>query len=60
MKLDFITGLSAVELALKVTAVVQETVEVVRQSLGTGLKFDIFLVLGEWKIRFIMKSVWPT
>ena len=43
VELDFITDLSPLELASRVTPLVREAVERVRQSLGAELEFDIFL-----------------
>ena len=57
VELDFITDLSPLELASRVAPLVREAVESVRQSLGTELEFDIFLVLDGSEVRFIMKSV---
>ena len=57
LELDFITDLLPLKLALKVAPLVQETVELVQQSLGTELEFDIFLVLNGHAIRFVMEPV---
>lgn len=51
MELDFTTDLSPLEFASRIAPLVQEAVEAVRQSLGTELEFDIFLVLDGNKIR---------
>ena len=45
LELDVITDLSPLELASKVAPLVQEAIEKVKQSLGTELEFDIFVVL---------------
>ena len=45
VELDFITDLSPLELASRVAPLVREAVEAVRQSMGTDLEFDIFLVM---------------
>lgn len=57
LELDFITDLSPLELASKVEEAVREAVETVRQSLGTELEFDIFLVLDGREVRFVMEPV---
>ena len=57
MELDFITDLSPLELASRVTPLVREAVEAVRQSLGAELEFDIFLVLDGREVRFVMEPV---
>ena len=49
VELDFITDLSPLELASKVAPFVREAVEAVKQSLGTELEFDIFLMLDDTK-----------
>ena len=45
MELDFTTDLSPLELVLKVAPLVREAIEALKESLGTELGFDIFLVL---------------
>ena len=57
VELDFITDLSPLELASKVEQAVREAVETVKQSLGTELEFDIFLVLDGREVRFVMEPV---
>ena len=57
LELDIITDISPVELASRIAPLVQEAVEAVKQSLGTELAFDIFLVLDGREVRFVMKSV---
>ena len=57
VKLDFATDLSPVELASRVAPHVREAVEAVRQSLGTELEFDIFVVLDGCEVRFVMEPV---
>ena len=57
LELDVITELSPLELASKVAPLVREAVEVVRQSLGAELEFDIFLVIDGREVRFIMEPV---
>ena len=57
VELDFITDLSPLELASKVTPLVRETIEALKESLGTELEFDIFLVLDGREVRFVMESV---
>ena len=57
LELDFITDLSPLELASRVAPLVREVVETVRQSLGTELEFDIFLVLDGREVRFVMEPV---
>ena len=57
VELDFITDLSPLELASKVAPLVRDAVDAVRQSLGTELEFDIFLVLDRREVRFVMEPV---
>ena len=57
VELDFTTDLSPVELASKIAPVVREALEAMRQSLGTELEFDIFLVLDGCEVRFVMEMV---
>ena len=57
VELDFITDLSALELASKIELAVREALEAVRQSLGCELEFDIFLVLDGREVRFVMETV---
>ncbi len=57
LELDFITDVSPLELASKIAPLVQEAVEVVKQSLGTELAFDIFLVLDGCEVRFVVEPV---
>lgn len=45
LELDFITDLSPVELASRIAPILREAINAARQSLGTELEFDIFLVL---------------
>ena len=57
LELDIITDESPLELASKVEQAVREAVEAVKQSLGTELAFDIFLVLDGQEVRFVMDPV---
>ena len=57
VELDFITDLSPLELASRVAPLVQEAVEVVRQSLGAELEFDIFVMLDGHEVHFVMEPV---
>ena len=57
LELDVITDLSPLELASKVAPLVQEAIEKVKQSLGTELEFDIFVVLDGRTVRFVMDPV---
>lgn len=57
VELDFITDLSPLELASRVAPLVREAVERVRQSLGTELEFDIFLVMDGRAVRFVMDGM---
>ena len=57
VELDFTTDLSPLELAARVAPLVREAVETVRQSLGAELEFDIFLVIDEREVRFVMEPV---
>ena len=45
VELEFVTDLSPLELASEIAPIVREALEVLRQSLGCELEFDIFLVL---------------
>ena len=57
MELDFVTDLSPLELASKITPVVREAIETMKQTLGSELEFDIFLVLDGQEVRLVMESV---
>ena len=57
LELDVITDISPVELASRISPLVQEAVEAVKQSLGTELAFDIFLVLDGSEVRLVMEPV---
>ena len=57
LELDIITDISPVELASRIAPLVQEAVEAVKQSVGTELAFDIFLVLNGREVRFVMEPV---
>ena len=57
VELEFVTDLLPVELASKVAPLVREALEAMRQSFGTELEFDIFLVLDGRKVRFVMEPV---
>ena len=57
MELDFVTDLSPLELASKVTPLVREAIETMKQALGSELEFDIFLVLDGREVRLVMESV---
>ena len=57
LELDVITDISPVELASRIAPLVQEAVEAVKQSLGTELAFDIFLVLDGREVRLVMELV---
>ena len=57
LELDVITDISPVELASRIAPLVQEAVEAVKQSLGTELAFDIFLVLDGREVRLVMEPV---
>ena len=57
MELEIATELSPVELASKVAPIVREALEVMRQSLGTELEFEMFLVLDGREVRFVMEPV---
>ena len=51
------TELSLSELASKVEQAVREAIETVKQSLGSELEFDVFLVLDGREVRFVMDPV---
>ena len=57
VELDFVTDLSALELASKITPLVREALDAVKQSLGVELEFDIFLVLDGSEVRFVLEPV---
>ena len=57
VELEFVTDLSPLELASEIAPIVREALEAVRQSLGTELEFDIFLVLDGREVRFVMEPV---
>ena len=57
LELEVTTNLSPLELASKIERAVREALEAVRQSLGTELEFDIFLVLDGREVRFVMDPV---
>ena len=57
MELDFVTDLSPLELASKVTPLVREAIETMKQALGSELEFDIFLVLDGREVRLVMEPV---
>ena len=51
------TELSPSELASKVEQAVREAIETVKQTLGSELEFDVFLVLDGREVRFVMDPV---
>ena len=57
VELEFVTDLLPVELASKVAPLVREALEAMRQSFGTELEFDIFLVLDGREVRFVLEPV---
>ena len=57
VELEFITDVSPLELASKIAPIVREALEAMRQSLGTELEFDIFLVLDGREVRFVKEPV---
>ena len=57
LELDFITNISAVELASRIAPIVREAINAARQSLGCELEFDIFLLLDGREVRFVMEPV---
>ena len=57
VELDFITDLSPLELATRIAPLVWEALEGMKQSLGTELELDIFLVLDGREVRFVMEPV---
>ena len=57
LELDFITDISPLELASKIAPIVREAIYGLRQSLGTELEFEIFLVQDGREVRFVMKPV---
>ena len=57
VELDFITDVSPLELTSKIEQAVREAIDAMRQSLGTELEFEIFLVLDGCEVRFVMEPV---
>lgn len=57
LELDVITELSPLELASKIAPLVQEAIEKVKQSFGTELAFDVFVVLDGRAVRLVMEPV---
>lgn len=57
MELDFVTDLPPLELASKITPLVREAIEAMKQTLGSELEFDIFLVLDGREVRLVMEPV---
>ena len=57
VELEFVTDFLPVELASKVAPLVREALEAMRQSFGTELEFDIFLVLDGREVRFVLEPV---
>ena len=57
MELDFVTDLSSLEFASKITPLVREVIETMKQTLGSELEFDIFLVLDGREVRLVMEPV---
>ena len=47
----------SIERALRVAPLVREAVERIKQSLGSELEFDIFLVLDGSEVRFELEPV---
>lgn len=57
LELDLITDISPVELASRIAPILREAINAARQSLGTELEFDIFLVLDGREVRFVLEPV---
>ena len=57
LELDFTTDVSPLELASKVALIVREAIEALKESLGTELEFEMFLVLDGREVRFVMELV---
>ena len=57
MELDFVTDLSPLELASKIAPVVREVIDAMKQTLGSELEFDIFLILDGREVRLVMEPV---
>ena len=57
LELEVTTNLSPLELASKIEQAVREALEALKESLGTELEFDIFLVLDGREVRFVMEPV---
>ena len=57
MELDFVTDLPPLEFASKITPLLREAIEAMKQTLGSELEFDIFLVLDGNEVHLVMESV---
>ena len=57
MELDFVTDLSPLEFASKITPLVREVIETMKQTLGSELEFDIFLILDGCEVRLVMEPI---
>lgn len=57
MDLEVFADLSALELASKKALVVQEVIELMKQSSNSEFEFDIFLLLNGQEVRFVMEPV---
>ena len=57
VELEIVTDVSPLELASKIEQAVRGALEMVRQSLGCELEFDIYLVLDGREVRFVMEPV---
>ena len=57
MELDFVTDLPPLELASKIAPLVREAIDAMKQTLGSELEFDIFLILDGREVRLVMEPV---
>ena len=57
LELDLITDTSPLEVVSEVEQAVREAIETVKQSLGTELTFDVFLVLDGCEVRLVLEPI---
>ena len=57
LELDIITELSPLEITSKVEQAVREAIETVKQSFGTELDYDIYLLLDGHEIPLVTERV---
>ena len=57
MELEVVTDLLPLELASQIAPIIREALDALKQSLGTELDFDLFLILDGQEVRFVMEPV---